>query len=142
MTSIKYYIDKNKTDKLGFVPVKANIAIDGKNHWKTLEKVKPRYWNSLKQRVKPNREAEPDNRHETINALLSTYQAKANEFFIYCRLNNFPLTEKLVVDFLAGKEFKRNRTLNFSTIFFKKLKEDGTKIAHSILVPSSLSFLK
>ena len=121
MTSIKYYIDKNKTDKLGFVPIKANIAIDGKNHWKTLEKVKPRYWNPLKQRVKPNRETEPDNRHETINALLSTYQAKANEFFIFCRLNNFPLTEKLVVDFLAGKEFKKNRSLNFNTIFLEFL---------------------
>ena len=42
MTSIKYYLDKNKTDKLGFVPIKANITIDGKNHWKTLEKVKPK----------------------------------------------------------------------------------------------------
>jgi hypothetical protein len=85
MTSIKYYIDKNKTDKLGFVPVKANIAIDGKNHWKTLEKVKPRYWNSLKQRVKPNREAEPDNRHETINALLSTYLDKTPKLTTYRR---------------------------------------------------------
>ena len=81
MPSIKFYIDKNKKDKLGFVAIKANIAISGKNHWKTFEKVKPRYWNSLKQRVTPNRETEPDNRHEIINSLLDEYKAKANSFF-------------------------------------------------------------
>ena len=117
MPNIKYYIDKNKTDKLGFVPIKSNIAIDGKNHWKTLGKVKPRYWNALKQRVKPNRDSEPDNQHETINALLSRYQGKANDFFNYCRLNNLPLTEKLVVEFLAGKDFKKTTNHSFNMAF-------------------------
>lgn len=117
MPNIKFYIDKNKKDKLGFVAIKANIAIDGKNHWKTFEKVKPRYWNPRKQRVTPNRETEPDNRHEIINSLLDDYQAKANTFFNYCILKDKPLTSKLVVDFFAGKEFKTTGNLDFNTIF-------------------------
>jgi len=131
MPNIKYYIDKNKTDKLGFVPIKSNIAIDGKNHWKTLEKVKPRYWNALKQRVKPNRETEPDNRHEKINSLLDQYQAKANEFFNYCRLNNLPLTEKLIVEFLAGKEFRKATNHDFNTAFKEFLEVTKTSKANA-----------
>jgi len=131
MPKIKYYIDKNKTDKLGFVPIKGNIAIDGKNHWKTLGRVKKRYWNSLKQRVKPNRETEPDNHHESINALLDQYQAKADDFFNYCRLNNLPLTEKLVVEFLAGKEFRKTTNHDFNTAFREFLDVTKTSKAHA-----------
>jgi integrase len=130
MANIKYYIDKNKTDKLGFVPIKGNFAIDGKNHWKTIEKVKPRYWNALKQRVRPNRETEPDNRHEAINALLSQYQTKTEEFINYCRLNSMPLTEKLVVEFLAGKEFRKTTNIDFNTAFKEFL--DVTKTSRAL----------
>jgi site-specific recombinase XerD len=117
MPNIKYYIDKNKNDKQGFVPIKANIAIDSKNHWKTIEKTKVRHWNPKKQRVIPNRETEPDNRHGIINSLLDEYQAKAKTFFNHCLVNNIPLTEKLIIDFLAGKEFKKKKNNDFNTTF-------------------------
>lgn len=130
MPNIKYYVDKKKTNKLGFAAIKANIAIDGKNHWKTFEKVKPRYWNSLKQRVKPPRETEPDNRYEEINTVLNDYQAKANSFFDYCIVNSIPITEKLVVDFLAGKEFRKTSNHNFNTAFSEFL--EVTKASKSL----------
>lgn len=123
MPKLKYYIDKNKVDKQGFVPIKANIAIESKNHWKTLEKVKPRHWNPLKQRVTPNREAEPDNRHKIINKLLDEYQAKANAFFNDCGLKDVPITERLVVDFLNGKAFMKNQRNDFNISFLEFLEE-------------------
>jgi integrase len=133
MPNIKYYIDKKKTDKLGFVPIKANIAIGSKNHWKTLEKIKPRYWNARKQRVTPNRETEPDSRHAVINALLNDYQAKTNAFFNYCKLNNLPITEKLVVDFMAGKDFRKTTNYDFNKAFLEFLDVTKTSKAHATL---------
>lgn len=117
MPTIKFYIDKNKADKLGFVPIKANINVNDRNHWKTIEKVKPRYWNKRRQRVSPNRESEPDNRHGVINTLLDDYQAKANNFFNKANFDNMPITEKIVVDFLNGRDFIKNEIHDFNTVF-------------------------
>jgi len=130
MPSIKFYIDKNKKDKLGFVAIKANIAHNGKNHWKTFEKVKPRYWNSKKQLVTANREGEPENRHAAINSDLNDYRAKANSFFSYCLLNDLPLTEKRIADFFAGKEFKKKSNYNFDKAFKEFL--DVTKATKTL----------
>lgn len=131
MPSLKFYIDKSKKDKLGFVVIKANIAINGKNHWKTFEKVKPRYWNPRKQRVTPNREGEPENRHAAINSVLNDHETKSREFFDYCLLNDLPLTEKRVADYFAGKEFRKKINYNFNKAFKEFLDVTKTTKSHA-----------
>ena len=120
MKTIKFYIDKSK-EKDGIVPIKANINFGNKAHWKAIENVKLRFWNPKKQRVTPNREGTADNRHKTINKLLDDYQAKTNTFFNDCALQNVQLTEKIIVDFLDGKEFSKSKLHDFNTVFLEFL---------------------
>lgn len=118
MAKINFYIEQAKVNKDGFTPIKANIFANNKPHWKTVEKVKPRYWNSNKQRVRPNRETEPDNRHKEINTLLDELTSKANELFNYCTLNGIELTTEIINDFYAGKvSVMRIRKYDFFTVF-------------------------
>ncbi len=122
MPNIKFSVNINKTNKTtGLAPIRATISFQGKNHRKNIELVKPAFWNKLKQRVKPNREGTPDNRHKTINKLLDDYQAKTNAFFNDCALQNVQLTEKIIVDFLDGKEFSKSKPHDFNTIFLEFL---------------------
>lgn len=129
MSTIKFYIDKNKA-KDGIVPIKANIYFENKPHWKVIEKVKLRYWNQKKQRVTPNRALEPDNRHAKINKLLDDYQAKANNSFNYCRLNNIQITEKHIREILNGEELKEKSKYDFNDIFLKFLEDTKATKGH------------
>jgi integrase len=126
MPNLHFYIDKKKTNKQGFSPIKANIAINGKNHWRTVEKAKSRHWNGIKQRISPNRETEPYNRHIEINKLLDDYQAKAKTLFNNSKLDGIPITENIVVDFLNGKEFSKKEVYYLNEIFSEFLKVTKT----------------
>lgn len=103
MAKIGFHINKSKKDKNGFVPIRAKISVESTGRGKVVDKVKERYWNEKKQRVKPNRETEPYNRYKEINLLLDQLEAKANDFFNYCTLNSVPLTIDAVERFFAGK---------------------------------------
>ncbi len=127
MPNIKFSVNTNKTNKVtGLAPIRATITFQGNNHRKNIEKVKPSFWNKKKQRVTPNRDGTPDNRHRIINKLLDDYQAKTNAFFNDCALQNVQLTEKIIVDFLDGKEFSKSKIHDFNTIFLEFLK--STKV--------------
>ncbi len=122
MPNIKFSVNTNKTNKItGLAPIRATITFQGNNHRKNIEKVKPSFWNKKKQRVTPNREGTPDNRHKSINKLLDDYQAKTNAFFNDCAFQNVQLTEKIIVDFLDGKEFSKSKIHDFNTIFLEFL---------------------
>lgn len=103
MAKIGFHINKNKLDKNGYAPIRAKISVESKARYKAIDKVKPRYWNIKKQRVSPNRETEPYNRHKEINELLNEYEKKAKDFFSYCTANNIKLTIDMVEGFYAGK---------------------------------------
>lgn len=109
MAKITYYIDKTNTDREGYAPIKANVTIDYKNKTKTVGKIKPRYWNKLKQRVRPPRPEEENNNHTEINLFLDDFQRKANKYFLNCTLQNIPITPELVKDYLKGNELKLNK---------------------------------
>lgn len=102
MINLTFIIDKNNTDKTGFAPVKANVTINYKKKRITVEKVKPQYWNSTKQRVNKPKPHEPDNDFENINARLKTFQDDANKYFKDCKQNNIPLTLELVESYFKG----------------------------------------
>tara|TARA_R110002050_G_scaffold192150_1_gene327096 strand:- start:1243 stop:1683 length:441 start_codon:yes stop_codon:yes gene_type:complete len=76
---ISFFIAKNRRDKKGFVRIYGQV-INSKNYIFQIEKVKPRHWNSGKQRVNKNRENEPDNRHEEINGLIEKNLKNPNRF--------------------------------------------------------------
>ena len=103
MANIGFHLNKNKIDKNGFSPIRAKISVESKARYKAIDKVKPRYWNTKKQRVSPNREAEPYNRHKEINELINDFERKAKEFFSYCTANRIKLTIDMVEGFYAGK---------------------------------------
>lgn len=103
MANIGFHLNKSKIDKNGFSPIRAKISVESKARYKAIDKVKHRYWNIKKQRVSPNREAEPYNRHKEINELINDFERKAKEFFSYCTANGIKLTLDMVESFYAGK---------------------------------------
>lgn len=139
MANIGFHLNKSKIDKNGFSPIRAKISVinpeapikifdnEGENlknkerykaRYKTIDKVKHRYWNTKKQRVSPNREAEPYNRHKEINELINDFENKAKEFFSYCTSNRIKLTLAMVEDFYAGKmAYKKISKITFNQAF-------------------------
>lgn len=118
MAKIGFHINKSKKDKNGFVPIRAKISAESLARYKAIDKVKERYWNKKKQRVSPNRETEPYNRHKEINQLLDEFEAKANVFFNYCTLNSVPITLESIEGFFAGKmASKRISKITFNEAF-------------------------
>ena len=109
MANITFYIDKNNNDRDGYAPIKANVTIDYKNITKTVGKIKPRYWNKLKQRVRPPRPEEEDNNHEEINDTLDKFQAKAKTYFKACNNQNIEVTPAIVKDYFKGNELNLNK---------------------------------
>ena len=112
MINLTFVIDKNNTDKNGFAPIKANVTINYKKKRITVEKVKPQYWNSTKQRVNKPKPHEPDNDFEQINDRLKSYQDAANSYFKLCKQNNIPITLELVESYFKGHKF------NFAKVNF------------------------
>ncbi len=110
MVKLTYIIDKSNTDKNGFAPIKANVTIDYKKKRITIEKVKPRYWNSKTQRVNKPKPHEPDNDHEKINSYLKTFQDEANAYFKECTRNNIPVTLELVQNYFNGIKTPTGKT--------------------------------
>lgn len=111
MVNVTFYIDKNNSDKSGFAPIKANVTINYKNITKTVERIKPQYWNK-KQRVNKPKPHEPDNDFENINARLKTFQDEANKYFKDCKQNNILVTPELVKNYFNGHR------INFKPVSF------------------------
>jgi site-specific recombinase XerD len=88
--NISFYVAKSRTDKKGNVPIYAQITIKSKNYPFQVEKIKERYWNYSKQRVKRNRENEPYNRHEEINNLLDRLSIDCSRFERFRNYNTAP----------------------------------------------------
>lgn len=103
MANIGFHLNKSKIDKNGFSPIRAKISVESTARYKAIDKVKHRYWNIKKQRVSPNRETEPYNRHKEINDLINDFERKAKEFFSYCTSNRIKITIDVVESFYAGK---------------------------------------
>jgi len=112
MINLTFIIDKNNTDKNGLAPIKANVTINYKKKRYIVEKIKPQYWNSTKQRVNKPKPHEPENDYENINARLKTFQDDANKYFKDCKLNNIPVTLELVESYFKGHR------MNFKPVMF------------------------
>jgi len=110
MANITFYIDKTNNDKEGYAPIKANVTIDYKNITKTVGKIKPQYWNKLKQRVNKPRPHEEDNNHIEINSHLDEFKSKANKYFLNCELQKIEVTPVIIKDYFKGHELKLNKT--------------------------------
>lgn len=120
MPNVKFYVNKSKLDKKGFVPIKANIAFGNNNHWKTITKIKiTDDWESNSQRVIPQNKGKERDRQKEVNELLQSYEDKTDNFFKYCLLNDIQITEKIVLDFLSGKAFVKGKNIAIDTIFLE-----------------------
>jgi len=100
MANINFYLKAQDPDKRGRKPIITQITFDRKKYRKQIDKIKPRYWNCSKQRVKPNRENEPDNRYKEINLTLDQIEAKARDLFNTPITGQKPLTENRIINFL------------------------------------------
>lgn len=118
MANITFYIDKTNSDREGYAPIKANVSIlyikdDGKTNSKNITKIvgriKPQYWNTLKQRVRPPKPHEKDNNHTETNLHLDDFQSKANKYFSTCTLHNIELTPAIAKDYFKGNELNLNK---------------------------------
>lgn len=118
MAKIGFHLNKNKLDKSGMAPIRAKISAESGARYKAMDKVKPRYWNVRKQRVSPNRETEPYNRHREINLLLDEYETKAKDFFNYCTANDIQITLLEIEKFFSGQAVnKRISKVKFNEAF-------------------------
>lgn len=110
MANIGFHLNKNKLDNKGYAPIRAKIAVESKARYKIIDKIKPRYWNLKKQRVSPNRESEPYNRHKEINELLEKYEDKSRNYFNELKFRGLTIDIKVVEDFYEGKLLETDTT--------------------------------
>ncbi|WP_423129720.1 site-specific integrase [Gaoshiqia sp. Z1-71] len=130
MAKIHFHINKSKTDKNGFVPIRAKISVDSTARYKVIEKVKPRYWNTKKQRVSPNRESEPYNRHKEINELLEKYEDKAKNYFNDLKFQGILIDLNIVEGFLQGK-LLGNSQKDFWTAYDEFMDVNQSRVAYN-----------
>jgi len=116
MANVAFYIDKPNTDKNGYAPIKASVAITIKGNDKpvytkktiTVGKVKPRYWNKTKPRVSIKHPTDDGYNPEKVNAYLDDFQRKAKEYFDDCKLHNIEITLDIVTDYFKGHKLNLN----------------------------------
>jgi integrase len=108
MANISFFLKTEKQDKNGKAPIVARVTHDNlslKKH--TGEKVKPRFWNKSKQRIrlsKTDRYLNKENRAHQINEFLDSLEDKIKEHFNRCYLNNFTIKESHLRQLLEGKD--------------------------------------
>jgi hypothetical protein len=144
MPNLGFYINKGSKDKHGFVTILAKISVNYKSHYKKIDKIKPRYWKTNSQRVSPNREGEPDNRHKQINANLDKYQNRAKDFFRYYSLNSIPVISQVVKDFLNGKNIVKLVSPDLNKAFQEYIDAGKGRKAYNTTrnITTILNFLK
>jgi integrase len=101
MANIRFYLNINKKDKSGFVPVRAKITVESQSRYKIVGKVKKDDWGK-KQTALTGSEKDKDH-NARLNKTIAELKKNAEEFFSYCTANNIKLTIEMVEDFFAGK---------------------------------------
>jgi integrase len=108
MPKVTFSIDKTNTDKNGYSPIKANVAIDYKKKTIAVGKVKPRYWNKTKPRISSKHPTDDGYNPEKVNTYLDNFQKEAKEYFDECKLNNIEVTLDIVSDYFKGQKLNLN----------------------------------
>ena len=108
MANVTFSIDKRNTDKNGYAPIKANVAIDYKKKTITVGKVKPRYWNKSKPRISVKHPTDDGYNPEKVNTYLDNFQKEAKEYFDDCKRQNIELTLDIVSDYFKGHKLNLN----------------------------------
>jgi site-specific recombinase XerD len=108
MANVTFSIDKTNTDKNGYAPIKANVAIDYKKKTITVGKVKPRFWNKTKPRVSVKHPTDDGYNPEKVNTYLDNFQKEAKEYFDDCKRNNIEVTLDIVTDYFNGHKLNLN----------------------------------
>jgi integrase len=117
MPNLRYFIQSDKVNKEGFTSIKAFITVDYKNISKAMGKVKPKHWNSKKQRVKASRADEPENDHVAINGRLDQFLAETNAYFLEFDISGIKITPDLVKDYFNGTKYKISSKRDFWEAF-------------------------
>ena len=108
MANVTFSIDKRNTDKNGYAPIKANVAIDYKKKTILVGKVKPRYWNKSKPRVSIKHPTDDGYNPEKVNTYLDNFQKEAKEYFDDCKHHNIEVTLDIVSDYFKGQKLNLN----------------------------------
>ncbi|HKJ42213.1 MAG TPA: tyrosine-type recombinase/integrase, partial [Sunxiuqinia sp.] len=125
--NISFYIAKNRSDKKSFAPIYGQVTINSKNYPFQIEKVKPRYWNQVKQRVNKNRENEPDNRHEEINALITKISKNSDRFNRFDGYKTPPQRNEVKNVFFQSTEQRKS----FNEAYEEFIESNRGKIAYN-----------
>lgn len=109
MAKVGFFIQKDKTNKTGYTPIKAVVTINYKNVSKAVGKVKPKHWNQVKQRVNKSRADEAYNDSEEINQELDSFQKETETFMKDTLKNGDQLTPELLKLFFSHKIVDNNK---------------------------------
>ena len=129
MANVNFYLKSVKPNKKGEVPILVQVTLDYKKIRKQIERIKKKYWNPNKQRVRPSRPDEPYNRHIEINSLLDHYDKRLKDFFNDCLKHRIELDEDITKDFLDGKEVIKRKNPKFFEAFTEFIKTKKVEAA-------------
>ena len=118
MPNLKYYIDKNKVDSSGLVPIKANIAVESKNNWKIVGKVKPpddeaklkpgEWDNANKRVILPRPTHKNYEEYKKINSFLEEFEEGFNKIDRECAERKIRVTREIVQKYYKGQKLVFN----------------------------------
>jgi integrase len=102
---VNFYLRSEFVGKKGFAPIRMQISVNGETIKKNLKKVKikPKYWENDKQKIKKNTKNEDYNYYDEYNQIIEDQRAKVIAIERHALNNKIPLTKQYVLSKLEEK---------------------------------------
>ncbi len=105
---LTFVVRKDKINKNGLCPIRADISINGERARKTIRGVKTSIKDWKNNRIKANLKNEKYNFHDEYNTKLKEFEDKVDYLFRYIRSNNLIVGKNYIIEKLNDDHFGEN----------------------------------
>ncbi|AUC84908.1 integrase [Polaribacter sp. ALD11] len=131
---LKFVLRKDKINKNGSCPIRADISINGQRVRKTLTGVKSSEKDWKNNRIKANLKNEKYNFHDEFNNKIKEFEDKVDTIFRYIRANNVIADRDYIIEKLNDDYFGKNSLVkDFFTTYQEYIDKSKNRV-----VPGSI----
>ena len=105
---LKFVLRKDKVNKNGLCPIRADISINGQRARKTIVGVKSSEKDWKNNRIKANLKNEKYNFHDEYNQKIKNFEDKIDIIFRYIRSNDLTVGKDYIIDKINDESFGKN----------------------------------
>ncbi|WP_435416031.1 phage integrase SAM-like domain-containing protein [Polaribacter aestuariivivens] len=135
---LKFDVRKDKINKNGLCPIRADISINGERARKTIIGIKTSIKDWKNNRIKANLKNEKYNFHDEYNTKIKEFEDKVDIIFRYIRSNNLKVGKDYIIEKLNDQSFgKNNLTKDFFSLYQEYIDKSKNRV-----VPGSIKRYK